>query len=190
MNLVIGIGNPGKNYEKTRHNIGFLVLERLQRQAFSDSKWRHKKELLAEIAENREVILVKPATYVNRSGESLGVIAEQFHAEPENILVVCDDVNLQFGKMRLRPSGSAGGHHGLESIGQALGSDGYARLRLGVGTSDMPKDLSEFVLEKFDADETKKIDEILGIALEVCVSWVKEGFEAAQKRLSQLQSNK
>lgn len=191
MKLIIGIGNPGKSYEKTRHNIGFTVLDALQKHAdLAASKWQHKKNLLAEISEFGDVVLIKPDTFVNRSGETAVAAADIFHAAPKDILVVTDDVNLLFGKMRLRPSGSAGGHHGLESIERSLESDAYARLRLGVGQMDMPKDLSEYVLKKFDADEVKKMNGILETALGVCVSWANEGFETAQRCLSQLQSNK
>ena len=117
-------------------------------------------------------------------------MCEKHHIEPEKILVVCDDVNLASGKMRLRPSGSAGGHHGLESVERSLESDGFARLRIGIGSESMPKELSGYVLEKFSGSEAEKMDRVFEDAVQVCISWVKQDFEAAVRRLSQLQSNK
>ena len=133
--------------------------------------------------------MAKPATYVNKSGGSVNKMAGgQAPAHP-NVLVVCDDVNLDFGKVRLRSQGSAGGHHGLEDIIVHFGTEDFPRLRVGVRTGNMPHDLSGFVLEKFSKEEQTHLDSIVDRAVEVCETWVKDGFDAAQARLSVLQSN-
>lgn len=169
MKFIVGIGNPGRKYEGTRHNVGFAVVDRL------------KKKL-----KNPGAVLVKPGTFVNNTGEAVRELSEKRRAKPADILVVCDDVNLDFGKLRLRASGSAGGHHGLESVIEALGSTDFARLRVGVRNESMPKDLAGFVLEKFSADEAKRLDAIVEKAAAVGESWADGGFEAAQNCLSRL----
>jgi PTH1 family peptidyl-tRNA hydrolase len=127
---------------------------------------------------------------VNRTGEAVLELKARHGAEENGILVVCDDVNLDFGKLRLRPDGSAGGHHGLESVIASLGNDAFPRLRVGVRNASMPQDLAGFVLEKFSAAEAKEIGRIVEKAAQICGTWAREGFEAAQNRLSQLQSVK
>ena len=195
MKIVLGIGNPGEAYEKTRHNIGFQVLDRLAGRLDSGglgtrSKWRKDNKLQAEFKLKNEAVLVKPFTFVNLSGVSARAITKKYSAAPEDFLIVCDDVNLTFGKMRLRNFGSAGGHHGLESIIERLGSDEFSRLRVGVGNEAMPGDLTSFVLESFGGSEKKELEFILDKAVLVCETWINKGFESARESLSQLQSVK
>ncbi len=174
MKFIVGIGNPEKKYDGTRHNIGFEALDALR----------------AILGRREDVLLIKPDTYVNRTGDSVSKLCRKYTASPSDFLFVCDDVNLAFGKMRLRASGGAGGHHGLESVIAAFGSEDFARLRIGVGNETMPKDdLSEFVLGKFDRVENGMLEEILGKAASVCDTWVGEGLKPAMDRLSKLQSN-
>lgn len=187
MKFIIGIGNPGKKYEKTRHNVGFEVLEGLAGRCKVQKSWKESQKLQAFAAGIPEGLLIKPLTFVNRTGECAARIVEKYTPGLRELLFVCDDVNLDFGKLRLRESGSAGGHHGLESVIAALGSEEFARLRFGVRNAGMPKDLNGFVLEKFDENERAQTAELLERAVSVCESWMKDGFEAAQKRLSQLQ---
>ena len=188
MKFIIGIGNPEKKYDGTRHNAGFAVLEGLSVMLGSAAGWKETRKLQASVTKTEAVTLVKPLTFVNRSGESVGAILREYQPKPEDILVVCDDVNLDFGKLRIRKEGSAGGHHGLESIIAALDQrQDFPRLRFGVRNQEMPHDLESFVLEKFDPSERKVKDEILEKAVLICESWINEGFEAAVKRLSQLQ---
>ncbi|HTL71153.1 MAG TPA: aminoacyl-tRNA hydrolase [Candidatus Eisenbacteria bacterium] len=172
MKFIVGIGNPGRQYEGTRHNAGFAVLDRLADDCPPGTR------------------LVRPGTFVNRTGDAVLELRSRHGAAESDVLVVCDDVNLDFGKLRLRPDGSAGGHHGLESVIEALGSDGFPRLRIGVRNALMPQDLAGFVLEKFSAEEAKTIGGIVEKAAQICRTWAREGFEAAQNRLSQLQSVK
>ncbi len=188
MKFVIGIGNAEKKYEDTRHNIGFRVVERL-----SQVKWDEKSDLSALLASlGGGVFAVKPTLFVNNTGGTVEKILEKFpELQPDkDLLFVCDDVNLDFGKLRLRAAGSSGGHHGLESVIAALGSEGFARLRIGVRNENMPEDLTGFVLGKFSNEEEKEVDGIVKKAAAVCEAWREQGFDAALKVLSQLQSVK
>ena len=186
MKFVIGIGNPGRKYGGTRHNAGFEVLDLLAAR-HGVKNWKEVKKLQAMTAEAGGATLVKPLTFVNLTGETVAGLLREHHPKTEEMLFVSDDVNLDFGKLRLRPSGSAGGHHGLESAISVLGSEDFPRLRFGVRNEGMPQDLNGFVLEPFTADEKKRVVEILERAVSVCESWLNEGFDAAVKRLSQLQ---
>ncbi|OIO39693.1 MAG: aminoacyl-tRNA hydrolase [Candidatus Omnitrophica bacterium CG07_land_8_20_14_0_80_50_8] len=192
MKFIIGIGNPGKAYEGTRHNAGFQVLERLGRKLDGDSgqkiKWDDDERSNAWIKIYKDVGLARPQTFVNLTGEAVAALADKNSCTPGDLLIVCDDVNLAFGKLRLRASGSAGGHHGLASIIKRLGSDDFPRLRIGVGNEKMPKDLALFVLEEFQSQEKKELKKVLEKAVLVCRAWEEEGFESAQACLSRVQS--
>ena len=187
MKFIIGIGNPGKKYDGTRHNVGFQVLDRLAGRHASLRGWKEVRKLQAITLEMDQAALVKPMTFVNLTGECLVKIVEEYHPKVQDILLVSDDVNLDFGKLRIRESGSAGGHHGLESVIAALNTEDFPRLRFGVRNAQMPKDLNAYVLEKFGRDEAKEAEAILDRAVLVCESWMNEGFESAVQRLSQLQ---
>ena len=136
--------------------------------------------------------MIEPEAYVNKSGEQLASLfqAAAGPVGPNDILVVCDDANLDLGKLRFRAAGSAGGHHGLESIIERLGSEEFPRLRLGIRTANMPQDLTGFVLGPFEPEEEREVRKILEKAALVCESWAKEGPEAAQDELGKLQSVK
>ncbi len=190
MKLLVGIGNPGAKYDGTRHNVGFAVAD-LVREQKSGGPWRDEPYLKAACSKLGETALVlKPSTFVNVTGESVREAARRYLSVPADFLFVCDDVNLDFGKLRLRDSGSAGGHHGLESAIEGLGSTEFPRLRVGVRNERMPKELSGFVLERFQKEELAEIKNILDKAASVCEAWLEEGFQAATNRLSQLQSVK
>ena len=188
MKFIIGIGNHGREYERTRHNAGFGVLDALARGR--QARWSVSKDWKAETAGlGNGVFLLKPTTFVNRAGECAAVVVREGGEGASNeVLLVCDDVNLDLGKLRLRRSGSAGGHHGLESVIGGLGSEDFARLRLGVRRSQMPEDLTAFVLERFSTDEQKQVVGAMERAALICEAWAAEGFDAAEKRLSRLQS--
>ena len=193
MKFIIGIGNEDKRYEETRHNIGFKVVNWIQahRKPVSHAvRWSEKEDLKAFIARlDEDHFLIKSKLFVNNTGGTVSMIRERNpSAKPSDYLFVCDDVNLRFGKMRLRASGSAGGHHGLESVIQALGTE-FPRLRIGVGNESMPKDdLTSFVLARFTAQEEKELGGIFEKAASVCESWMNEGFDSAMNCLSRLQS--
>jgi peptidyl-tRNA hydrolase, PTH1 family len=172
LKFVVGIGNPERKYDGTRHNIGFHALDVLRKR----------------LGGRPDVLLIKPDTYVNRTGEAASRLREKHGAALSDFLFVCDDVNLAFGKLRLRGSGSSGGHHGLESVIAAFGSEDFARLRIGVGTEDMPHDLTEFVLEGFTRQEQKELGPVLENAGAVCEAWIAKDLKAATDTLARLQS--
>ena len=195
MKFIVGIGNPGREYERTRHNVGTMTVDRLAAYFLSKEKkissWRRDKKYRAMIAQlDDDVCLVKPFTFVNCTGQSLAAIRAKTKISLEDFLIICDDVNLRFGKLRLRPNGSAGGHHGLESILEAFGSDDFPRFRIGVGTDKMPKDQASFVHGKFSSEEEEQINGLLEKVVLVCEMWLNKGFDAAKNRLSHLLSIK
>lgn len=162
MRTIVGLGNPGAEHEGSRHNVGFLVIAGLARE--------HRIRLSAgpgdfmsgvgSVAGTR-ALLVMPLTYMNRSGLAIAQILERGECEVDELLVVCDDINLQLGQLRLRPSGSAGGHNGLASIISTLGREDFARLRVGVGPPGADVDLADYVLDRFSDDESDVVEEML-----------------------------
>ncbi len=180
--LVAGLGNPGKKFVKTRHNLGFIVVDRLVDKY--DSGFRKKKGDFKQSSValgNGNVILIKPTTYMNLSGLAVRQAADYHGFEPSEILVVSDDINLPLGKIRIRSDGSDGGHKGLRSITQELGSDKFCRIRLGIGLpedADIP--VEAYVLEKFSKDEQKIVKEMIETAVSAVGTIILDGIEAAQ----------
>ena len=168
-NLIVGLGNPGSAYEETRHNMGFQVVKRwAAKQGLSFRRARH---LVGEVASQADVTLLLPMTYMNSSGESVRLCVDYFKLPVENILVVCDDIALPFGEIRLRQGGSAGGHNGLKSVEAHLGTQAYSRLKVGVGDRDRGE-LADHVLGRFTAQELQELPEILEKASEVLDAWL------------------
>ena len=163
MKLVVGLGNPGKKYKDNRHNIGFLLLDRIAK----ESGFLFKKKLNYDFAKFNNSIFIKPKTYMNRSGVAITSILAKHRLD--DILVVVDDINLPLGEIRLRSEGGFGGHNGLKSIGNSLGSDEFKRLRIGVGYPD-ERELSEYVLSDFSKEE----NDILKIVLELSEILIEE----------------
>ena len=178
MKLVAGLGNPGERYRATRHNVGFAVVDGLvarQGLAFEtgtadalETKWRVAGDV---------VLLVKPLTFMNVSGEAVAALCRYYRIGAPDILIVCDDVNLPLGRLRIRANGSEGGHNGLRSIAEHLGTIEYARLRIGVGRGDARRDLSDHVLARFASDEQTAIDAAVGRSLDAVEMWVERGTE-------------
>ncbi len=177
MRLVVGLGNPGLRYKNNRHNIGFLALDNFSK--LKKLKFGNKKLYRATQAENLE--LLKPKTYMNRSGDALTSIMTNHQFD--DILVVVDDVNLPFGKIRLREKGSAGGHNGLKSIIQSLGTDDFKRLRIGVGNS-LEGDLADYVLSNFKKEEKQKFDTIFSFVNELLSEYNEFGFKGMSKKFN------
>ena len=160
--IVVGLGNPGLQYEKTRHNAGFILIDSLA-QKYSVRVDRAKyKALTAEATiGGKRVLLMKPQTFMNLSGESVGEAVRFYKLDTSHVIVLSDDISLEVGKLRVRRKGSAGGHNGLKSIGEHLGSDDYPRLKIGVGQKPHPDyDLASWVLSNFSSEEYKKLSEL------------------------------
>lgn len=182
--LVVGLGNPGREYENTRHNLGFRVVNRLA-QRWDTSIGR--LECSALVARSGGTLLAAPQTYMNRSGYAVRCLVEGRGLQTRNILVVYDDVNLPLGRLRLRPSGGPGGHRGMESIVQNLQTEDIPRLRLGIAAAETDissDDLVEFVLSTFVADEEETVQELIEKAADACESWLQEGNEATMNRFN------
>jgi PTH1 family peptidyl-tRNA hydrolase len=168
--FVVGLGNPGAEYERTRHNVGFMVLDALAREALEvwgtwSSPRSHGKARTcrADIAGCR-TILVEPLTYMNRSGDILPELLEKYGCAAKDVVVLLDDLSLPLGRLRVRERGSAGGHHGLESILDALDTDDVVRMRLGIGEEDMPKDKADYVLSGFPPEKQAELDDMIARA--------------------------
>ena len=183
MFLIVGLGNPGRRYDGTRHNIGFDVVDELAK--------RHRAEweaaprgVEALVARWRlaETVFVKPLTFMNLSGQAIVGLLQFYKIEPSGLLVVVDDVNLDLGRLRIRSRGSAGGHNGLKSAIAALGSDEFARLRIGVGRGDDRRDLADHVLAKFDADERAVVAETVSRTADAVELFVAEGIGPVMNR--------
>ena len=154
MKLIAGLGNPTPQYEGTRHNVGFEVLDRMAEQyRIPLDTAKHKGFYGKGRVEGQQVILLKPMTYMNLSGESVAEAARYFKIAPEDVIVVYDDINLDVGRLRIRPKGSAGGHNGMKNIIAHLGTDVFPRIRVGVGMKPPKMDLAAYVLSRFSAEE-------------------------------------
>src|SRR5689334_9901710 len=178
--LVVGLGNPGARYESTRHNVGWLVVDELARRL--GGRWREKfSGRLAEVRlDGLRLALLKPETFMNDSGRSVGAAARFFKVEPESLLVVHDDVDLEAGRLQARAGGGLAGHNGLRSLAQTLGSQDFLRLRIGVGRPGRGdrRSVADYVLAPFDADED--VEGLLGRAADAVEALAAEGLDAAQ----------
>ena len=188
--LIVGLGNPGAKYKNTRHNVGFQIL-----QSLADKKgvpFKHSSQLVGELAQatirDKKVFLLQPATYMNLSGEAVKRFVDYYKIPLDHVIVVCDDVALPLGTMRMRTKGSSGGHNGLESIETHLNTQFYARLRIGVGGPGNQV-LSDYVLGRFSEEEDKTVREIEAKAVEVLELWIAAGIaiamQTSNKNLSQ-----
>jgi PTH1 family peptidyl-tRNA hydrolase len=185
--LIAGLGNPGRQYAATRHNIGFMVVERLA------ARWHRacalEKKFQARLArlerDGRKVILAQPQTFMNASGDAVGAVARFYQLPPERLVVVVDDADLPLGHLRMRPEGSSGGHHGLESIEQQLGTRGYPRLRLGIGRrSEDHREIADYVLSRFEAAERETVEAVLDRAVRQVECWLERGIERAMNEFN------
>jgi PTH1 family peptidyl-tRNA hydrolase len=186
MKVIVGLGNPGPEYDATRHNVGWWVLDRLAHDWRLGPFRRDGKALcVAGVAAGHEVRLMKPLTYVNQSGQALRpLLGEEGFQPGHDLLVVVDDAALDVGRVRFRPRGSPGGHNGLKSISAALGSDDYPRLRLGVGTKPEAMDLADWVLSPMPEEDEDVVVGLLPGLTEAVEVWLTEGTEAAMNRFN------
>ena len=189
MHLIVGLGNPGAQYARTRHNIGWLVIDELAR--------RHKIDLVKKNADYKlgvgfvdesKIALVKPQTFMNLSGRAVASLKNYYRIEASGILIVTDDLNLPLERLRLRGSGSDGGHNGLKSVAQMLGTTDYARLRLGVGEPPREERAASgtagFVLRPFDATEWPLVQTIASRAADCVECWMRDGLQSAMGRFN------
>ena len=179
---IVGLGNPGAQYKGTRHNVGFAVLDELARRASVEFESAPADALMARWRRTDEpVLLVKPLTYMNLSGQAVGELSRYFKIEPVDLLIVVDEVQLPLGKLRARARGSAGGHNGLKSVIAHLG-DNYGRLRLGVGRGDSRRDLADHVLARFDKDEAADAERMIARAADAAETFITSGIAAVMNQ--------
>jgi len=185
MKLIIGLGNPDRRYRHTRHNVGWEVIDRVGRRlgiaVDQDDGWA---TVGAGTVGRRRVLLAKPQTYVNLSGTAVADLRRRHRVKLEDLVVVVDDLDLPLGRLRLRPGGSHGGHNGLRSIVDALGSDAFSRLRVGIGRPPEGMDPAQFVLTPFTAEERATMDPALERAAEAIETVIREGLQAAMNRFN------
>jgi PTH1 family peptidyl-tRNA hydrolase len=185
MKLVVGLGNPGPKYEGTRHNIGFAVVDYLAAGP-GVSRWRSRFEgLVAEAVEGTEqVLLLKPDTFMNLSGRSVRAAADFYKVPVTDLLVVCDDIALPLGKLRVRAKGSHGGQNGLRNIQEHLGTQDYPRLRVGVGNPGEYQDAADYVLSRFSSSDRKAVEEAVALAGQAVLTWVRRGIDVCMNQVN------
>ncbi len=183
MKLVVGLGNPGRKYQGTRHNIGYAILAELARNsAPSSPKHKFHGEAVEADIGGQKALLLSPLTYMNESGLSVAEAKTFYKIPDEDLLVLCDDLNLPLGKLRIRPQGSSGGQKGLDDIIRRLGSDNFPRLRMGIGTPPQGCDWADFVLSKFSPDEIPEIEQAVRRAAEAVAAWARDGIESCMNQ--------
>jgi PTH1 family peptidyl-tRNA hydrolase len=177
MKLVVGLGNPGTEYRDTRHNVGFMVVDALVDRWRVADEWREKFEALQikTVRGDESVIIAKPLTFMNLSGQAVQALAGFYKIEPADVFVVTDDVALPLGRLRARREGGAGGHNGLKSIIQSLATQAFPRMRVGVGRGDGQRDLADHVLGRFGADERDTVSAAVLRAADATEMWLSEG---------------
>jgi PTH1 family peptidyl-tRNA hydrolase len=185
MKLVVGLGNPGRQYEGTRHNIGFAVLDYLASAPFV-GRWRERFQgkVTEAVLGLEQVLLLKPQTFMNLSGRSVREAMDFYKLTLSEILVVCDDIALPLGKLRVRPQGSHGGNNGLRSIQEMLGTMDYPRLRIGVGSPGEHLDAAGHVLSRFKSGERRAVEDAVAKAAEAVAIWVEHGIDVCMNRVN------
>lgn len=188
MKIIVGLGNPGKEYEKSRHNAGWMVLDALHKDLAADP-FKEEKKFKAEVSsasfKGEKLILVKPVTFMNLSGEAVQGLAAFYKVEPEDIFCICDDLDTPFGSIRIRAKGGPGTHNGLKSMVQNFGEK-FPRLRVGIEsrgqTSPKEHETTSFVLGKFNKEEAAEMKKIVKKSVEAVKTWITEGVDAAMNK--------
>ena len=188
MKLICGLGNPGREYERHRHNIGFMVVEALLPRARGEL---NQEKFQARVGQGtlggERILFVEPQTYMNLSGRSLAEAARFYKVAVEDILVIHDELDLPFGRLQLKAGGGTGGHNGLKSSVQSLGADGFIRLRFGIGKPEGPnakERVAGYVLSNFDDGERRQLEEFIGRASDMAETWAREGLATAMNRFN------
>jgi PTH1 family peptidyl-tRNA hydrolase len=186
LHLIVGLGNPGGEYAKTRHNAGFLLVQKLADRW--KANWALEKKFNARIAKAEpdagRVLLCEPQTFMNSSGEAVGAVVGFYRVPLKNLLVAVDDADLPLGEIRLRPGGSSGGHHGLESIEQHVGTREFARLRIGIGRKAGAREITDYVLGRFNSGELDLAEKVLAAAADQAEMWLKAGIQKAMSQFN------
>lgn len=177
--LVVGLGNPGERYERTRHNVGFRVVEHL---GGAEAEWKEYQKGLGRFARRGSLFLAEPLTYMNESGDFVQPFAAFYKIAPDEILLVSDEIALPLGKLRIRKGGSAGGQNGLKSVFARMGTQEIPRLRVGIGPQPSFMDSADFVLQKFSPAEEKQLGEVIEQAGAAVLTAVENGLETAMNR--------
>lgn len=186
MKLIVGLGNPGRTYDKTRHNVGFHVVDLVARAEGWEWKGKRAGTLLADgTVSGEKVVLAKPQTFMNLSGPAVGELVRWYKLDLADLLVICDDLDLPFAKIRIRPNGSSGGHHGLESVIQALGTTNFPRLKVGVGRPAVnPMQTAGYILQQPRGEEKELLEEAEQQATEAARCFLREGVQVAMNRFN------
>ncbi|MGB9911544.1 MAG: aminoacyl-tRNA hydrolase [Microgenomates group bacterium] len=189
MILIVGLGNPGEKYQNTRHNLGFMVVEAIAKKFLSlkQTNWEEEKKfnsLILRVPPN--ILLVKPQTFMNSSGMAVKKMANFFKIEPENIWIIHDDIDLPLGKIKIRLGGGSGGHRGVESVIEQLGTDKFIRFRLGIGHPGRGKDsvVEKYVLQEFDVNQKSEIKKMIKKTVKAVEVGLKEGIEKAMNKFN------
>jgi len=183
MKLVVGLGNPGRRYEGTRHNVGYAVLAEIARRfGTSPPKDRFRGEVVEADLYGQKALLLSPTTFMNRSGASVQEAVAFYKLPCEDLLVLCDDMNLPTGKLRFRSQGSSGGQKGLEDIIRRLGTDAFSRLRIGIGAAPDGWDWADYVLSRFTPGERSEVERAVVAAAEAAAEWAARGIEFCMNR--------
>ena len=184
MKVIVGLGNPGRQYENTRHNIGFIAIDRIaEKLGIQVNRSKFRSTVGEGMTGGEKVLLVKPETYMNDSGLAVHDVMDFYKLGPEDLIVVYDDFDIPEGSVRIRPFGSAGTHNGMRSIVRLLGSDRFPRVRIGTGKSGMEqRELIGFVLGGFSKDEVKVMEEAVDVARDACICWAENGIDLTMNR--------
>lgn len=184
--LIVGLGNPGSEYQGTRHNIGFMAIDILARRHHINVKTRRGKAIIGEgEIEGQRIILVKPHTFMNLSGQAVADLSRRYRLQPSDVIVIADDVSLPLGRLRIRASGSAGGHNGLKSIIFSLHSEEFSRVRIGIGSPNRGE-MVDHVLSRFRRDESQTVHESVMRAADAVETILSSGIEMAMNRFNAL----
>jgi len=178
MYLIVGLGNPGSEYAQTRHNLGFMLIDKLAAEVHATVKRKECQALVGNaLIEDQRIVLAKPQTYMNLSGDAVGGLISKYEIEPASLIVISDDLALPFGTIRVRERGSAGGHNGLKSIIGVLGTNDFARLRIGIQPEHPVEHAKNFVLDEFSKVEKQTLNEVLDRAAQALRSVLRDGIK-------------
>ena len=187
MKLIVGLGNPGGKYDRTRHNMGFRVVEDIAEKNNVTIKKRLCDSLVGDLTlEGVRVLLAKPQTYMNRSGDAVKALLRQFRGSPQDLVVIYDELDLPFGRIRVRPRGSAGGHRGALSILESVAGAPFYRVRVGIGRPREGVEAADFVLESFSAEESEHLNDVISRAARAAICIVQEGGQRAMEQFNRM----